>query len=96
MDVEWIKSNMDKIPTGAMIIVAIAHLVGIIVGMVVATKIAVNKLLPAYVVGVLLIVATAVNLFMIPHPIWFTVTDIAGALVGFGIGKILSERVISV
>ena len=90
-NIEWLKNNLDSIPTGTLIIVAFAHLAGIVGGMFTATLISGTKLLPAYIVGALMLVATVVNLFMIPHPIWFKVTDMAGALVGLGIGKILSE-----
>ena len=91
-DMEWLRNNMNSIPTGTLIIVAFAHLAGIIGGMFVATLISKTKMLPAYIVGALMLVATVVNLFMIPHPIWFKVTDVAGALVGLGIGKMLSIK----
>ena len=89
---EWLKDNLDKIPTGAMIIVAIAHLVGIIAGMVVAALIARITMIPSYIVGILLLVGSLMNLIMIPHPIWFSVTDLVGVVVGLGIGKVLAEK----
>ena len=36
MNMEWIKNNMDQIPTGAKVFVVIAHFMGIVVGMFVA------------------------------------------------------------
>lgn len=89
MDTEWLKKNMDLIPTGAMIMVALAHVIGIIFGMLVAGLIAKNSMIPSYVVGVLMLLGTIANLFMIPHPIWFMFVDIVGALIGIYIGKTL-------
>ncbi|MBT8253088.1 MAG: hypothetical protein HKN00_07640 [Flavobacteriaceae bacterium] len=91
-DLEWLKNNLESIPGGAMITVAIAHLIGIIIGMFVATLIAKKTLIPAYIVGVILLVGTIMNLIVIPHQTWFAVTDFTGALIGFGIGKIISEK----
>lgn len=89
MDIEWIKNNMNLIPTGAMIMVALAHVVGIICGMLVAGLIAKNSMIPAYVVAVLMLLGTIANLFMIPHPTWFMFVDIVGALIAIYIGKTL-------
>jgi hypothetical protein len=91
-DSEWLKENIDLIPTGAMIIVALAHMIGIICGMYVAGLISKTSLFPAYVVGALLLVGTIVNLIMIPHPTWFMITDVIGALIGIGIGKNLAAN----
>lgn len=91
-DVEWVKNNIDLIPTGSMIIVAIAHLIGIICGMFVAGLISKTSLIPAYIVGGLMFFGTIANLFMIPHPTWFMITDVIGALIGIGIGKNLAAH----
>ncbi|NNF83129.1 MAG: hypothetical protein HKM99_10335, partial [Flavobacteriaceae bacterium] len=57
-NIEWIKENSELIPTGSMIIVALAHLLGIIVGMVIAAKVAGMTMIPSYIVGILLLVGT--------------------------------------
>ncbi|MBT8273581.1 MAG: hypothetical protein KJO77_07235 [Bacteroidia bacterium] len=88
-DLEWLKNNLDLIPTGAMIMVALAHVIGIICGMLVAGLIAKNSMIPSYVVAVLMLLGTIANLFMIPHPTWFMFVDIVGALIGIYIGKTL-------
>lgn len=93
---EWLKENMDSIPTGSMIMVALAHVIGIILGMIVAALIAKITMIPSYIVGILLLVGTIINLIMIPHPFWFSVTDLVGVIVGLGIGKVFSEKRITV
>lgn len=91
-DMEWLKNNMESIPTGAMIIVALAHFIGIVCGMVVAGIISKTSVIPAYIVGALMLAGTVANLIMIPHPIWFMITDIIGALIGICIGKGLASK----
>ncbi|WP_274475902.1 hypothetical protein [Mangrovimonas aestuarii] len=87
MNDEWLKNNIDKIPIGAMACVALAHALGITVGMILAGAISRTSPIPAYIVSGLMIVATIVNLFMIPHPTWFMAVDILACLLGFFIGK---------
>ena len=89
---EWLKANIHTIPTGALIIVAAAHLIGIIIGMYIAALIAKESLIPSYLVGSLLLVGIVVNLMMIPHPTWFMIADFIGGIIGIGIGKTLASR----
>ncbi len=91
---EWLKNNIDQIPNGALVMVALAHLLGIVAGMYIASLNSKSSMIPAYIVGVLMLLATVVNLFMIPHPMWFKISDIIGALIGLGIGKSLGEKII--
>ncbi|MBT8258072.1 MAG: hypothetical protein KJO49_06340 [Bacteroidia bacterium] len=91
-NIEWIKENAELIPTGSMIIVALAHLLGIIVGMVIAAKVAGMTMIPSYIVGILLLVGTLLNLIMIPHPFWFAATDLIGVVIGLGIGKVFAQK----
>ena len=73
MDMEWIKNNMDQIPVGSKICVVIAHFAGIVAGMFTAGKISKTSMVPAYIVGVLMIAATFFNIFMLPKELWFTI-----------------------
>ncbi len=94
-NIQWIKENIDSIPTGALIMVAVAHLLGIIAGMTVAARIAKITIIPSYIVGIFLLAGTIINLIMIPHPLWFSVTDLVGVIIGLGIGKVFSEKQIT-
>ncbi|MEH6535840.1 MAG: hypothetical protein V7719_05560 [Psychroserpens sp.] len=92
MDMEWIKNNMDQIPTGAKVFVVIAHFIGIIAGMFIAGLISKTSMIPTYIVGGLMLAATFVTIFMLPKELWFTLTDGALVIVGFLIGKSLAKK----
>ena len=95
MNMEWIKSNMDKIPLGSKIFVVIAHFIGIIAGMFVAAKISKQSMVPSYIVGALMLAATFFNIFMLPKELWFTLSDGILVIVGFFIGKYLAQKQIT-
>lgn len=95
MDMEWIKNNMDQIPIGSKICVVIAHFFGIIVGMYVAAKISKKSLIPSYIVGGLMLAATAFNIIMLPKELWFSLSDGALAIMAFVLGISLSKKQLS-
>jgi hypothetical protein len=92
MDMEWIKNNMDQIPTGATVMVVIGHFMGIVVGMFVAGLISKTSMVPAYIVGGLMLAATIFNVAILPKELWFSISDIVLAVVGLLIGKSLAKR----
>ena len=92
LNMEWLSNNMDLIPVGMKTCVVIAHFTGIIIGMFVAAKISKQSMVPSYVVGTLMLTATFFNIVMLPKELWFTLSDGGFAILGFIIGKILSER----
>ena len=92
MNMEWIKNNMDQIPTGAKVFVVIAHFMGIVVGMFVAGLISKTSMVPAYIVGCLMIAATFFNIFVLPKELWFSISDGAFAFVGFLVGHTLAKK----
>ncbi|EDP69643.1 hypothetical protein FBALC1_05643 [Flavobacteriales bacterium ALC-1] len=94
-NMEWIKNNMDKIPTGAKAFVVIAHFLGIIVGMFVAAKISKVSMIPSYIAGGLMLIATFVTIFMLPKELWFSLSDGILAIAGFFIGKYLAAKQIT-
>ncbi|WP_340155337.1 hypothetical protein [uncultured Winogradskyella sp.] len=94
-DMEWIKNNMDKIPTGSKIFVVIAHFAGIIAGMFAAAKISKQSIIPSYIVGGLMLIATFVTIFMLPKELWFSISDGIFAIAGFLIGKIIAQKQIT-
>ena len=96
MDMESIKQNMHLIPVGSKIFVVIAHFSGIVVGMLVAALISKKSMIPSYIVGGLMLAATAFNLIMLPKETWFLLADGIFAIIGFFIGKKLASSKVSV
>ncbi|MGJ8551184.1 hypothetical protein [Winogradskyella wichelsiae] len=92
LNMDWLSNNMNKIPVGIKICVVIAHFVGVLIGMFVAAKISKTRMVPSYIVGMLMLAATFFNIIMLPKELWFTLSDGGFAILGFIIGKILSER----
>ncbi|WP_430466487.1 hypothetical protein [Winogradskyella ouciana] len=92
MNMEWLKNNMDQIPTGSKVLVVIAHFFGPIAGMFVAAKISKTSMIPSYIVGGLMIVATLFNIIMLPKELWFTLADGILVILGFLIGKSLAKK----
>lgn len=95
-NMEWIKNNMYLIPTGAKIFVVIAHFMGIACGMLIARLISKTSIVPAYIVGALMIAATAFNLIMLPKEMWFSISDALFAIIGFLVGKKIAQSKITV
>jgi len=91
-NMEWIKNNMNLIPTGSKIFVVIAHFLGIIAGMYIAAKISKVSMIPSYIAGGLMLLATFVTIFMLPKELWFTISDGLLAIAGFLIGKSLAQK----
>jgi len=95
MDMEWIKNNMDQIPMGSKIFVIIGHFAGIMAGMFVAAKISKTSMIPTYIVGILMLLATAFNIVMLPKELWFSLSDSILTIIGFLIGKSLAQKQLS-
>lgn len=91
-DPAWLKANMDMIPLGAMAFVIMAHVIGIIIGMLVAGMISKISMRPAYIVAGLMLLATLYNLWDITHPLWFMLADVFALIIGFFFGKSLAQR----
>ena len=94
-DMEWLKNNMDKIPIGSKIFVIIGHFLGIIVGMFVAAKISKSTLIPSYIAGGLMLLATYAVSFMLPKETWFLIADCGLAIIAFLLGKSLAKKQIT-
>lgn len=93
-NMESIKANMHLIPIGAKVFVVIAHFIGIITGMTIAGVISKTSIVPSYIVGGLMIVATFTTIIMLPKELWFSVSDGVLAISGFFFGKSLASRFI--
>ncbi len=96
MNMESIKENMHLIPVGSKVFVVIAHFMGIFIGMLVAALISKSSMVPSYIVGGLMLAATAFNLIMLPKETWFLVADGILAITGFFIGKNLAQSKLKV
>lgn len=90
-NMDSIKENMHLIPIGAKIFVVLGHFFGIVGGMFIATLISKTSLIPSYIVGGLLLIATAFTIFMLPKELWFSLLDGILAVSGFFLGKKLAQ-----
>jgi hypothetical protein len=72
---EQVGEYIQNAPIGAFGFILGAWVVAVVIGGFIAAFIA-RKVVFAVVIGVLVLAASAVNLFMIPHPTWFSITGI--------------------
>lgn len=91
-DIASIKANMHLIPIGSKVFVVIAHFTGIISGMTVAGMVSKTSMIPAYIVGALMIIATAATIVMLPKALWFSLSDGLLAIAAFFFGKSSASR----
>jgi hypothetical protein len=76
-DAEALREHIASLPAGALLIVAVAHLIGPMVGAWLSAKIAGRRpMLHAIVTGAVFLFFGIVNLFLVPHPLWFTALDL--------------------
>lgn len=74
---ETLRAIMAQIPKAAFLNVIAGHVVGCFVGGWLATKLAKSaRVLPGLIVGVLMTLCGITNLLAIPHPFWFTASDV--------------------
>lgn len=95
-NMEWLKNHMDQIPFGSKVLVIIAHFLGIISGMFFASLISRTSMVPAYIVGGLMLAATIATIILLPKELWFSIFDFVLALVGILVGKILASKQIRI
>ncbi|MFY0671760.1 MAG: hypothetical protein JXQ87_00065 [Bacteroidia bacterium] len=87
-DYEAIKEYIKTAPTGAMLMVILAHFLGALASGIVVTKIAKSShFVFAIISGAIFMVFGIMNIMMIPGPTWFAIADLAtyipGALIGY-------------
>lgn len=85
---EYIK----QAPTGMFFFVLAAWVLAALIGGMIAAWIA-RKVIFAVVIGVLVLIATGVNLFMIPHPTWFSITGVVALIVVIYITRCIAKSV---
>lgn len=72
---EALEALMVTMPTGALLLVLFGYALGSLAGGFTAAKIG-KHMIPALIVGGLLMLAGIANLAMLPHPTWFAVTNL--------------------
>jgi len=95
-DSEAVRLYVSGLPLGAFLFVGGAWFIGTLGGTMAACY--VGRAAPrifAMIVGTLMLVATAFNLAMIPHPLWFSVTGIAGIIFAAWLGMSISNKAIN-
>lgn len=87
---EMLKEMMSHIPVGALLLVLLAGLLGGFAGGIVAGLFdRENAKKRALVVGAVLTLLGILNLFMIPHPLWFIVVNVTVYIAGAYTGSLL-------
>lgn len=91
-DLEAMKDYVAALPLGALLFVIASYFVGTLAGTCAAC--AIGTMLPrvfAILVGCLMLIATAMNVAMIPHPTWFIVVAVAAIAIGAWLGTMCSR-----
>lgn len=96
-DAESISAYMKDIPLASLLMVWLAYIIGsFVAGLITAVLLRKNQLKAAVACGVLILAAGALNLYLIPHPLWFSIgtilTYIPFAVLGAHFGKKIKER----
>jgi hypothetical protein len=92
-DTEVVRRYISELPLGAFLFVGGAWFVGTLGGTVTACCIgSAQPRIFAMTVGGLMLVATAFNLAVIPHPLWFSVSGIAGIIVAAWLGWLFGSK----
>ncbi len=87
------RAHIATLPIGAFLFVGGAWFIATLAGTLLACKIGSAKpVVFAMIVGGLMLVATAANLIMIPHPLWFSIIGVAGIIVAAWLGMTLAAR----
>lgn len=86
-DPDAMRSYIADLPIGAFLFVGGAWFIGTLGGTVAACRIGnAQPRTYAAIVGGLVLIATAANLIMIPHPMWFSILGVVGIIVAAWLG----------
>ncbi len=92
-DTEAVRAYVAGLPLGAFAFVGGAWFLGSLCGTMAASRLGnAEPKIFAMVVGGFMLAATAFNLAVIPHPLWFAITGVAGIIVAAWLGMTLSPR----
>lgn len=93
--VEGLKAGLHLFQPKHFLFPFLAHALGTFVGALLAALIAANrKLLFAIIIGFFFLAGGIANILMLPSPMWFTITDLAGAYLpmAFIAGKLAYKK----
>ena len=86
-DMEAFAAHVASLPVGALLFVGAAWMIGAAAGTCAACAIGTaSPLRFAIVIGGLVFVGACYNMFMIPHPAWFSIVALIGIVVGATLG----------
>lgn len=91
-DIAAAKAYIEMLPVGALLFVIASYFIGTAAGTCAAC--AIGTMLPrvfALLIGCLMLVATAMNVMMIPHPTWFIGLAVVAIVIGAWLGT-MCER----
>jgi hypothetical protein len=92
-DIEALRDYIAGLPIGAFLFVGGGWFLGTLAGTMAACRIGTAKpQIFAMIVGGLMLVGTAFNLAVIPHPLWFAITGVAGIIIAAWLGMTLSAK----
>ena len=92
-DTEATRLYVSGLPLGAFLFVGGAWFVGTLGGTMAACRVGnAEPRIFAMVVGGLMLAATAYNLATIPHPLWFSISGVAGIIAAAWLGMVLSSK----
>lgn len=75
-DIEALRNLIQNIPLPALVTIIIGHGLGMFLGTVVGHKVEPKSMVPFLIVFLFMLISTISNLAMIPHPMWFMVSDV--------------------
>ena len=85
-DVEAMKAYIAGLPVGAFAIVLLAQMLGATDAAWVGARVAGRQRLAGWIAGGFIVVATVVNVVVIPHPPWFAVASVLLTVAGTWLG----------
>jgi hypothetical protein len=91
-DMEAMRTFVASLPIGALLFVIASYFIGTLAGTCAAC--AIGTMLPrifAILIGCFMLVATTMNVMMIPHPAWFVILAVVVIVVGAWLGT-MCER----
>ncbi|MCO4811939.1 MAG: hypothetical protein KC572_10075 [Gammaproteobacteria bacterium] len=94
-DIEAMKAYVATLPIGALLFVVASYFIGTMVGTCVAC--AIGTMLPriyALLIGCLMLVATTMNVMMIPHPTWFILAAVIAIVAGAWLGTMCKRAIV--
>jgi hypothetical protein len=92
-DIDALRPYIAGLPAGAFAFVGGAWFLGTLGGTIAACRIgSAAPRIFALVVGGFVLAATAYNLAVIPHPVWFSISGVAGIVIAAWLGQFLYSR----